>query len=49
LWGKHFKHDHLIAIDDFTAALIGEVAAMVRYPLMNLCQDCLLFGILPMA
>jgi hypothetical protein len=49
LWGKRFKHDHLITIDEFTAALMGEVATMVRYPLMNLCQDRLLFGILPLA
>jgi hypothetical protein len=33
-----FKHDCLIAIHQLTAALVGEVASTVRYPLMNVGQ-----------
>ena len=43
---KLFKHDHLIAVDQLAAFLMREVAASGSDPLVDLCQNDLLFGVL---
>src|SRR6266511_4180261 len=42
---KVFKHDQLIAIDQFAAALVGKVRSSVANPLVDLCQERFLFGV----